>query len=103
MNSGGGMGEKFTRPANAAEVSRAKSLKEALLRGTPILSHTGEESASREEAVTSAFNDPEIQRAYLEQLVECAPEASSILDIENRIVRINREFTRMFGFLPEEA
>jgi len=97
------MGEKFTRPANAAEVSRAKSLKEALLRGTPILSYTGEESASREEAVTSAFNDPEIQRAYLEQLVECAPEASSILDIENRIVRINREFTRMFGFLPEEA
>src|SRR5207247_10903474 len=41
--------------------------------------------------------------AYLEQLVECAPEAISILDDQYRIVRINGEFTRMFGFSLEEA
>jgi two-component system, cell cycle sensor histidine kinase and response regulator CckA len=97
------MGEKITRPANAAEASRAKSLKEALHRGTPILSRAGEELAAPTQALAPALGDPEIQRAYLEQLVECAPEAISILDGEYRIVRINGEFTRMFGFSPEEA
>ncbi len=36
------MGEKITRPANSAEVSRAKHLKEALHRGVPTLSRTGD-------------------------------------------------------------
>ena len=44
-----------------------------------------------------------MQRAYLEQLVERTPEAISILDAEYRITRINGEFTRMFGYRPEEA
>jgi PAS domain S-box-containing protein len=43
-----------------------------------------------------------VQRAYLEQLVECTPEAISILQ-QYQILRINSEFTRMFGFRPEEA
>src|SRR5262249_28646052 len=47
--------------------------------------------------------NPTIQRAYLEQLVECAPEAISILDVQHRITRINSEFTQLFGFSPEEA
>jgi PAS domain S-box-containing protein len=46
---------------------------------------------------------PEIQKAYLEQLVECAPEAITILDTHYRVVRVNGEFTRVFGFQPEEA
>src|SRR5207244_12078239 len=54
-------------------------------------------------APAAALDDPAIQRAYLEELVECAPEAISILDDQYRIVRINGEFTRMFGFSPEEA
>src|SRR5215467_14904198 len=97
------MGEKITRPANAAEVSRAKHLKEALHHGTPILSRPGENLTAPSQALAPALDDPEIQRAYLEQLVECAPEAISILDDQYRIVRINGEFTRMFGFSPEEA
>src|SRR6184192_636666 len=91
------MGEKITRPATAAEVSRAKQLKEALHRGTPSFSRTGEGLSA------PTLDDPEIQKAYLEQLVECAPKAISILDGQHRIVRINGEFTRMFGFSPEEA
>jgi two-component system cell cycle sensor histidine kinase/response regulator CckA len=46
---------------------------------------------------------PEIQSAYLEQLVECTPEAITILDTAHRVVRVNREFQRLFGFLPAEA
>ena len=97
------MGEKITRPANSAEVSRAKHLKEALHRGVPTLSRTGEQPAAPTPVPGPALDDPAIQRAYLEELVECAPEAISILDDQYRIVRINGEFTRMFGFSPEEA
>src|SRR5207245_3049444 len=101
--SGGLMGEKITRPANSAEVSRAKHLKEALHRGVPTLSRAGEQPLAATPAPAPALDDPAIQKAYLEQLVECAPEAISILDDQYRIVRINGEFTRMFGFSPEEA
>src|SRR5713226_2846085 len=96
------MGDKFTRPAKAADLLRAEFLKEALQRGTPSLSHPAGPAAVSF-AQTPASDSLEVQKAYLEQLVECTPEAISILDEQYRIVRVNGEFTRMFGFLPEEA
>jgi two-component system, cell cycle sensor histidine kinase and response regulator CckA len=96
------MGDDITRPAVSAELSRARFLREALHRHTQVLSSPGETTAP---PITSSFapDSPELQRAYLEQLVECAPEAISILDREYRITRLNGEFTRIFGFGPEEA
>jgi PAS domain S-box-containing protein len=44
-----------------------------------------------------------IQEAYLDELFESAPEGIVLLDIEDRVLRINGEFTRMFGYTPEEA
>ena len=44
----------------------------------------------------------QIQSAYLEQLIESAPEGIAVLDNEYNVLRINREFTRMFGYGPEE-
>ncbi|MBI3193550.1 MAG: PAS domain S-box protein [Ignavibacteriae bacterium] len=44
----------------------------------------------------------EVQRAYFEQLYQSAPEAIVILDNEDRVLRINREFARMFGYSQEE-
>jgi two-component system, cell cycle sensor histidine kinase and response regulator CckA len=94
------MGDNITQPAQSAELSRAKFLREALQRRSPALS-----GPATNESVTPSFADdsPELQRAYLEQLVECAPEAISILDPEYRITRLNGEFTRIFGFGPQEA
>lgn len=43
------------------------------------------------------------QKAYLDELFEQAPEGIVLLDIENRVLRINREFTRIFGYTMEEA
>ncbi len=96
------MGDDITRPAESAELLRARFLREALQRRTQVLSSPGETAAT---PITPSFapDNPELQRAYLEQLVECAPEAISILDPEYRITRLNGEFTRMFGFGPEEA
>jgi len=44
-----------------------------------------------------------LEKAYFEQLIENAPEAISIIDEERRILRINGEFTRVFGFSGAEA
>src|ERR1700686_1755406 len=44
-----------------------------------------------------------VEKAYLEQIIENAPEAISIVDQELRILRINGEFTRLFGFTADEV
>jgi two-component system cell cycle sensor histidine kinase/response regulator CckA len=94
------MGDNITQPATSAELARAQFLREALQRRTLALS-----DPAATELITPSFatDSPELQRAYLEQLVECAPEAISILDPEYRITRLNGEFTRIFGFNPAEA
>lgn len=43
------------------------------------------------------------QRAHFEKLFQLAPEAIVLRDIENRVLRVNREFTKLFGFTEEEA
>jgi len=99
------MGDNITRPAKSAELSRAKFLREALQRRTHALFSPGKTATTAPDPITPSFahDSPELQRAYLEQLVECAPEAISIVDPEYRITRLNGEFTRIFGFGPEEA
>jgi PAS domain S-box-containing protein len=43
------------------------------------------------------------QKAHFEKLFELAPEAIVLRDSENRILRANREFTKLFGFSLEES
>jgi len=45
----------------------------------------------------------EVQKANLDNLIENLPEAVALLDQDDRVVRINRDFTRLFGYTPEEA
>jgi len=44
-----------------------------------------------------------IQKAYLEHLLDCAPEAIVLADRTHLITRTNAQFTRLFGYTPEEA
>ncbi len=44
-----------------------------------------------------------VQTALLDELFESAPEAIVMLDPEQRVTRVNREFTHMFGFTAEQA
>jgi PAS domain S-box-containing protein len=99
------MGDHITQPATAAELSRAKFLKEKLQCRTQVFSSLGESITETSPPILPSFasDSPELQRAYLEQLVECAPEAITILDAEFRITRVNGEFTRIFGFNTAEA
>jgi two-component system, cell cycle sensor histidine kinase and response regulator CckA len=98
------MGDQITREEKTAELARARSLKDALERRDPAFSFTTDPALHRPAPEASHLADSaEVQAAYLEQLVECTPEAISILDEQYRIIRINGEFTRMFGYRPEEA
>jgi PAS domain S-box-containing protein len=98
------MGDHITRTPRSAELSRAKTLREALQRGAPALSSAPNGNTSfADPQLGIALDSPEIQRAHLEQLVECTPEALSILDPQLRITRVNGEFSRLFGFTAEQA
>ena len=100
------MGGKITQTAQHAAVLRARFLKAALESGAPpSLSHADTEANPTQEPFEQkgAEDSPEIQRAHLEQLVEGAPEAITLLDTNHRVVRINSEFTRMFGYTAAEA
>jgi PAS domain S-box-containing protein len=44
-----------------------------------------------------------VQTALLDELFESAPEAIVMLDREQRVTRVNREFTRMFALSAEQA
>ena len=48
--------------------------------------------------------EAELQRqtVLLDELIASAPEAIIMYDADWRVVRVNREFTRMFGYTPEE-
>ena len=100
------MGENITQSAPAA-LWRAKFLKAALKSGAPPSLSRGAASTNGNTtagvSATWCQDDPEIQKAYLEQLLEGAPEAITILDPENRITRINSEFSRLFGYSLQEA
>ncbi len=44
-----------------------------------------------------------LQKTYLERLFNSAPEAIVLHDNDDRIINVNDEFTRMFGYSREEA
>jgi two-component system, cell cycle sensor histidine kinase and response regulator CckA len=93
------MGEKIA-PAPAANAPRGKTLREALERTAPS-SHGAESTPLHNgNGVDAPFT---IEQAYFEQIIENAPEAISIVDPEKHILRINGEFTRLFGFTAAEA
>lgn len=44
-----------------------------------------------------------VQTALLDELFESAPEAIVMLGLDERVTRVNREFTRMFGYGADEV
>ena len=43
------------------------------------------------------------QTAHLDELFELAPHAVVLVDADVRVIRVNREFTQIFGYTPQEA
>ena len=61
------------------------------------------ESKLAQEALRQSGELLTAQRAQLDELFERAPEGIVLLDIQDRVLRVNSEFTRIFGYSTEEA
>jgi PAS domain S-box-containing protein len=53
--------------------------------------------------VTSLVDRLRVQRVLLDELFEQAPQAVALMDADDRVVRVNHEFTRLFGYAPPEV
>jgi len=115
------MGEKIAPAATSSELPEVKALQEALELGAPpTLTHVSDPTPGIQPTNGHA-TDPTpahapsptnghanevpitLEQAYFEQLIENAPDAISIVNQELNILRINGEFTRLFGFTAAEA
>jgi PAS domain S-box-containing protein len=53
--------------------------------------------------LTSSVDRVRKQRALLDELFEQAPQAVVLMSVDNRVVRVNREFTRLLGYTVQET
>src|SRR5450755_2706640 len=103
------MGEKFAPPTTTTiERPPTNAPQDPRVDVTPPVLHNPHGRTSSHEAFPLSSrhiaNVPlVIEQAYFEQIIENAPEAISIIDTELRILRINNEFTNLFGFTSEET
>ncbi len=99
------MGEKIAPAASSTALPRVASPPQALEHGAaPISAHVSVPVPRNSPANGHAAEGPlEVEKAYFEQIIENAPEAISIVNEEICILRINAEFTRLFGFTASEA
>lgn len=96
-----GVDDVIAAPLDANEVETTFALAEARL-GSAHPSFAGA-SSGVEDDLSEITRKLHVQQAFLEALFESAPEGVVILDEDLRVVRINGEFTRVFGFTPDEA
>jgi PAS domain S-box-containing protein len=61
------------------------------------------DNALREQELLRSGEALRKQTAHFERLFELAPEAIVLRDTNDRVLRVNREFTKLFGFTVEEA
>jgi len=71
--------------------------------------HTGELKAANKELQQEilerklAEEAVQTKKAYIDQLFESAQEAIVMTDIDGQVLRVNSEFTRLFGYTSDEA
>jgi len=97
------MREKIASSGDLKEVVRAE-MSQAMVDSAPS---SAASHAANSPPAAVMNGDPEfphpVEKAYFEQIIENAPEAVSIVDEDDFILRVNREFTRLFGFTTTEA
>jgi PAS domain S-box-containing protein len=90
-----GLGVEHSHPYSAEEVRYL-----SLVADQVALAVDNATSYQQQELIKEALGK---QKAHFEKLFELAPEPIALRDIHNRILRVNKEFTKLFGFTCEEA
>ncbi len=97
-----GADDYLERPLSAARLSGRIAFVEARIgrgRGRPAPGAAGPPS----DLVAELEETLHAQQALLEGIFRSAPEGIAVVDGQQRIVRVNAEFTRMFGYSEAEA
>jgi PAS domain S-box-containing protein len=89
--------ENFSRTLEKRVEERTKDLEEAQ---DAMLNLVEDLNKSHDDLEQSKQN-LEVQKTYLEQLFEASTEAIAHVNEKDRVVRINRQFTDLFGFPPQ--
>jgi PAS domain S-box-containing protein len=50
-----------------------------------------------------AYDEVQLEKAYFEQLFESSPESIVVTDNDGRLLRVNNEFEKLFGYSREEC
>jgi PAS domain S-box-containing protein len=77
-------------------------------KGTALLDSTGDTigfQASCRDVTAQVDLEAQLEKqtACLDELFEQAPEAIALLNTRDQVIRVNREFTRLFGYSQEES
>jgi PAS domain S-box-containing protein len=90
------------RSARLLEQSRSE-LEERVVARTAELERVNQDL--RAEIAEHQITESQLRErtAQLDELFDQAPEAIALLDPQDLILRVNREFTRLFGYTPAEA
>jgi len=107
------MGEKTAPAAASNELPRVTALRKNLEHGAPATFSPAPAPIPATNIDSPLVTSPSngngaatplaLEQAYFEQLIENAPEAISIVDQDVNILRINGEFTRLFGYTAAEV
>jgi len=103
------MFEEPTPAAVSADLPQVRALRDVLDSAAPPVLKGISESAPATPSNGNAAQAPltgvllTLETSCFEQIIENAPEAISIVDHELRILRVNAEFTRLFGFTAAEV
>jgi PAS domain S-box-containing protein len=81
----------IVRPLAVEDLERRIAMAEARIR-----------SRAHERRIAELEERLRVGNAFFQELFESAPEGIVVVDGEDRVVRINGEFTRMFGYRQEE-
>ncbi len=114
------MGEEHPPAGGSIGLLRLDNLRQSLPQGVPIAltetsivetahgasladSESSESASDKATSLPQKFEGGPDSKIYFDQILENAPEAICIVDGDREILRINSEFTRLFGFAASEV
>jgi PAS domain S-box-containing protein len=88
----------YTRSTEVPDLSHAVTIASLGIAGIGIVTVMVLEIT----VLTALVDRLQKRRALFDELFEQAPEAVALMNLDSQVVRVNREFTRIFGYSPQE-